>query len=207
MVFGIHAFIPFMMLMHDKLPAKLYGMLGYRVFWFLFGWSDERWDKGLRTRFFQFSPVFVSAEAMRWWLGSECFARHRCILSTEEKVDWGSEKEDGCPPTSSSSSMDADDGGAWYDDRCPPMALWVAGSDSLVDGRRLVERFRRGREPNVEIVHAKVIDEYEHLDVIWAVDAPEKVFAEVVDVLWRCVEADVKKGVVVPEGVGRSGVL
>jgi hypothetical protein len=30
-----------------------------------------------------------------------------------------------------------------------------------------------------------VIDEYEHLDVIWAMDAVEKVFEEVKGVLWK----------------------
>ena len=55
--FGIHAFIPFMMTMHSLLPGKLYGALGYRVFSFLFNWTDDRWDQGLRDRQFQFAPV------------------------------------------------------------------------------------------------------------------------------------------------------
>lgn len=76
MMFGIHAFIPIMMTMHGLLPAKLYGWLGYKVFSFLFDWTDVRWDRGLRNRFFQFAPVYVSAESMRWWLGRECFAKH-----------------------------------------------------------------------------------------------------------------------------------
>src|ERR1035438_7836590 len=43
------------------------------------------WDRGLRDRMFQFSPVYVSAESMRWWLGRECFAKQNCILSTREE--------------------------------------------------------------------------------------------------------------------------
>lgn len=69
MMFGIHSFIPFMMSMHKLLPPRLYGWMGYKVFWFLFNWSDSRWDRGLRDRMFQFAPVYVSAESMRWWLG------------------------------------------------------------------------------------------------------------------------------------------
>jgi len=223
MVFGIHAFIPFMMLMHATIPARIYGALGYRVFWFLFGWSDIRWDKGLRDRFFQFAPVYVSAEAMRWWLGRECFARHKCILSAkveeeeegqaegdvmrQEKLE-GLKKErnerskDQCEELSPSPSAS---GGAWYDGRCPPMAFWVAGNDNLVDGRKLIRRFERGKEPDVELVHTKVIEEYEHLDVIWALDAPEQVFKELVDVLWKCVDEDVKRELIVPRGVGELG--
>ena len=34
---------------------------------------------------FQFAPVYVSAESMRWWLGRECFAKQKCILSTREE--------------------------------------------------------------------------------------------------------------------------
>ena len=68
-MFGIHSFIPFMMAMHKLLPPRLYGWMGYKVFWFLFNWSDNRWDRGLRDRMFQFAPVYVSAESMRWWLG------------------------------------------------------------------------------------------------------------------------------------------
>lgn len=69
MMFGIHSFIPFMMSMHKLLHPRIYGWMGYKVFWFLFNWSDSRWDRGLRDRMFQFAPVYVSAESMRWWLG------------------------------------------------------------------------------------------------------------------------------------------
>ena len=85
MMFGIHAFIPFMMTMHAILPGKLYGALGYRVFSFLFDWTDDRWEVALRDRMFQFAPVYVSAESMRWWLGRECFAKQKCILATHEE--------------------------------------------------------------------------------------------------------------------------
>ncbi|KAJ9627335.1 hypothetical protein H2203_003797 [Taxawa tesnikishii (nom. ined.)] len=84
-VFGIHSFIPFMMRMHTLLPGKFYGAMGYRVFSFLFNWSDARWELDLRDRMFQFSPVYVSSESMRWWLGRECFARQKCILATREE--------------------------------------------------------------------------------------------------------------------------
>jgi pimeloyl-ACP methyl ester carboxylesterase len=314
--FGIHAFIPFMMTMHRLLPGKVYGWLGYRVFSFLFGWTDTRWERGLRDRFFQFAPVYVSAEAMRWWLGRECFATQKCILATRDEVR-SEEEEDGqlsgtgtgypghdcrdrdrdrdgeqepgegpkgdkgeyfekakedtakypegafgaegaeglhhqsapdareqiartaahsspSPPLESQADHPLGQHGmsrsshtdkptrkpskrgstAWYPRSTPPLALWICGSDDLVDGRRLLRRFKRGREPNVRLVHASVIEEYEHLDVIWAIDAIEKVGREVRDVVWRCVPADVRngesggeKGLVVPEGCGDVGPL
>ncbi|KAM4055218.1 alpha/beta-hydrolase lipase [Hirsutella rhossiliensis] len=201
-MFGVHAFIPFMMQMHALLPARLYGWLGYKVFSFLFNWSDCRWDRGLRDRMFQFAPVYVSAESMRWWLGRECFAKHKCILATrettkaEDRMDaadngGGGGAEWSAPETSSDSDLSRERTGAtaWYDSHAPPFALWVCGSDDLVDGQRLLRRFRNGREPHVRVVHNKVIDEYEHLDVIWAMDAVDQVFKEVREVLWKTCHA------------------
>ena len=231
--FGIHAFIPFMMTMHKVLPAKLYGAMGYRVFSFLFNWSDTRWELDLRDRMFQFAPVYVSAESMRWWLGRECFAKQKCILATREEgrmEDEEDEEDDEVirryyegdaqtNPTSrdrSESEMDTGAGGgynkdeeksdlpkhvddeergkyAWYDEQFPPLALWVCGADDLVDGRRLLRRFDRGREPHVTVVHKKIIEGYEHLDVIWAMDCIEKVGKEVKEVIWRTASEDARK--------------
>ncbi|KAL9607924.1 MAG: hypothetical protein Q9167_007213 [Letrouitia subvulpina] len=209
-IFGIHAFIPFMMAMHAWLPGKIYGALGYRVFSFLFNWSDDRWDRGLRDRMFQFAPVYVSAESMRWWLGRECFATQKCILATreegrkeeEEDEDEGNEEgrryyEEGASHPSEESEPSKDirawsGRNAWYDEQMPPLALWVGGSDELVDGRRLLRRFERGREPNVRIVHQKIIEEYEHLDVIWAMDCIDQVGKEIREVIWRTVPTEMR---------------
>jgi hypothetical protein len=203
--FGIHAFIPFMMSMHSLLPGAFYGEMGYRVFSFLFNWTDDRWDRGLRNRMFQFAPVYVSAESMRWWLGRECFAKQKCILATKEEekredeldgIDgFGSELTRAEPKLRSTHQKGFT---AWYDEHCPPFALWVAGSDELVDGRKLLRRFERGREPHVKIVHEKVIEKYEHLDVIWAIDVIDQVGREVKEVLWKT--CDVRSQVRVPIG-------
>ncbi|KAI1779882.1 alpha/beta-hydrolase [Hypoxylon cercidicola] len=190
-MFGVHAFIPIMMTMHSILPAGLYGWLGYKVFSFLFDWTDLRWDRGLRDRMFQFAPVYVSSESMRWWLGRECFAKHKCILSTKE--EWhNEEREDGTDgPLAETASQLREHHKkpkgttAWYNEQVCPFALWVAGNDSLVDGKKLLRRFERGREPNVKVVHSKVLPEYEHLDVIWAMDAVDQIFREIREVLWK----------------------
>ncbi|KAH7035381.1 sterol esterase [Microdochium trichocladiopsis] len=207
-MFGIHAFIPLMMDMHALLHPKIYGWLGYKVFSFLFDWTDTRWDRELKDRMFQFAPVYVSAESMRWWLGRECFAKHKCILSTKEQ--WtAEEKEDEAMGTLGTVQIKGRENGsaladqhgkqqqqqpgrrrlkgstAWYNEQVCPFALWVAGNDDLVDGKRLLRRFENGREPHVKVVHSKVIEGYEHLDVIWAMDARKQVFDEVRDVLWK----------------------
>ncbi|KAG6046588.1 hypothetical protein E4U39_001228 [Claviceps sp. Clav50 group G5] len=207
LVFGMHAFIPLMMQMHSCLNPRLYGWLSYTVFSFLFDWSDLRWDRGLRNRLFQFAPVYVSSETMRWWLGKGGFASHGCILLTKEMAQY-EEEEDGIDTdTKIEISTDTADGSTaskranryesserrnlvlagspWYNDQVPPFAIWICGKDQLVDGRRLLRRFEKGREPHVRLIHSKVVEEYEHLDVIWAVDAVEQVFQEMRDVLWK----------------------
>jgi pimeloyl-ACP methyl ester carboxylesterase len=208
-MFGIHAFIPFMMRMHRWLPGKFYGFMGYRVFSFLFNWTDQKWERDLRDRCFQFAPVYVSAESMRWWLGRECFARQKCILSTrqesllENQEDEKSDNEQDMEESSSpSSKRNHQDRGrfAWYDEHVPPLALWVAGDDRLVDGRRLLRRFERGREPHAEIVHSEVIDGYEHLDVIWAVDSIKKVGKGVLETIWKTVPEEYRGRCKVPTG-------
>jgi pimeloyl-ACP methyl ester carboxylesterase len=221
LMFGVHAFIPLMMAMHRALHPRVYGWLGYKVFSFLFNWTDTRWDRGLRDRMFQFAPVYVSSESMRWWLGRECFARHKCILATKE--EWRAEEHEDRELEQRNSVLveaDRDAEGqrevekselaaevhkrkprgstAWYNHQAPPFALWVCGNDALVDGDKLLRRFERGREPHVKVVHSKVIPEYEHLDVIWAMDAPEQVFKEVREVLWKT--CDVRDACRVPKG-------
>lgn len=216
LLFGIHSFIPFMMRMHQILPGRLYGAMGYRVFSFLFDWSDSRWEQDLRNRMFQCAPVYVSSESMRWWLGRECFARQKCILSTrdegqledeedEEEDDYFSHHSNSGDPSQLSchcTGHQHDDHGryAWYDERAPPMAFWVSGSDKLVDGKRLLRRFERGREPHVDVVHTKVIEEYEHLDVIWAMDSIEKVGTEVKEVIWSTASESARAACRTPSG-------
>jgi pimeloyl-ACP methyl ester carboxylesterase len=195
--FGIHAFIPFMMSMHGLLPGKLYGALGYRVFSFLFDWTDERWEKDLRDRMFRFAPVYVSAESMRWWLGRECFAQQKCILATREEARMEDELDDDEEGDDEKNSRGQT---AWYDERVPPFALWVCGSDQLVDGKRLLRRLERGHEPFVKVVHSKVIEEYEHLDVLWAMDSIEKVGKEVRDVIWRTAAPAARERCRIPKG-------
>ncbi|KAH8692101.1 putative ab-hydrolase associated lipase [Talaromyces proteolyticus] len=202
--FGIHAFVPIMMAMHKLIPPHIYGYLGYRVFSYLFGWTDTRWDRDLRARMFQFSPVYVSAESMRWWLGCDGFAVQKCILATKEQNQREEEEdlavERGISGVESGMEDTKDRAlNAWYGPKTPPFALWIAGSDDLVDGMRLLRRVRNGREPHVNLVHHKVIEGYEHLDVIWAIDVIEQVGREVAQVVWRTVPDEARKVCRVPK--------
>jgi pimeloyl-ACP methyl ester carboxylesterase len=210
--FGIHSFIPLMIAVQRVLHPKIYGALAYWVFSFLFGWSDARWERDLRHRMFQFAPVYVSSETMRWWLGSESFAKHKCILSTVD--DFSRESNEDLPSHGEAGIGNGDDPGdaclgsagdkAWFSPQVPPFALWVGGSDALVDGRKLLDRFGSGREPHVKVVHSKIIDEYEHLDVLWAMDSIEQVGKEVRQVLFNTMPEDARSVCRVPRGINSS---
>lgn len=230
MIFGIHSFIPLMMEAHATLPGGFYGWMGYMVFSFLFNWSDSRWDRALRNRMFKFAPVYVSSESMRWWLGRECFAKQKCILATrdEGKIEDKEDEEDDeaikryyvdrephvterrklqrnlssfhCQQLTHQHHDTSRGNYSWYNSKFPPLALWVCGADDLVDGRRLLRRFDRGREPNVRIVHKKIIEGYEHLDVIWAMDMVDKVGKEIREVIWRTASEEDRARCRIPTG-------
>lgn len=85
----------------------------------------------------------------------------------------------------------------WYDSQVSSFYA-LGGWLELVDGHRLVRRFERGREPHVRILHSKIIPEYEHLDVIRAVDSIEKVGKEVCEFLWKTVPEGVRDACSVP---------
>lgn len=96
---------------------------------------------------------------MRWWLGRDCFAVKRCVLRQDEE---------------------------WFGEEVPPMALWIPKNDGLVDGLAVSRKL--AEERNVRVLWDKAIDGYEHLDVVWAVDAVEKVGREVARVVKGVVE-------------------
>ncbi|KAF3906018.1 hypothetical protein ABW21_db0205384 [Orbilia brochopaga] len=329
-VFGIHSFIPFMGTMHSVVPGRLYGWLGYRVF---------------------------TSESMRWWLGRDGFATHKCVLATLNEVEEEEQRMEGTvtatarepnahglkhrmeskavavtrsvmdkgmetitattkvtTKTSSIGEIPRNDDNpqghenteeqrwekvtdtnvspgdiyegqpalytpqsslphrgvkeanlnpaphnscsntypgatpaatqrhecdsraapppselhvspqqhpsharspseqrrerAWLDTSFPPLALWICGSDKLVDGIKLLRRLERGAEPDVNLVYAKVIPAYEHLDCIWAIDSIMQVGTEVKSCIWQSVPWDVRTrmSVSVPAGCERIGV-
>lgn len=154
------------------------------------------------NRGFSFAPTFISVEAMKWWLSKDGFAQHGCILSPAEQLRREEEEDaledylkdvpghklskDDFQSLMAKHEMEAPSTSEpWYDDQTPPFALWVAGKDSLCDGRKLLNRFQRGREPKARIVHSNLIEEYQHLDVIWSCDVIEKVGWELRDVIWK----------------------
>lgn len=171
-----------MLVMHAATPGPVYGWLGYRVFNFLFSWTDLNWELRLRNRLFQFSPVYVSAECMRWWLGKGAL-----LSKIEINLDGFVEKKCLLPDTET----------RWYDPTLmPPVSLYVGGRDKLVNGRKLIERFQI-IENNVLLMRNQVDEDYEHLDCIWSMDCIERIGEKVKEDIWFTVAG---KEFIVPEG-------
>ena len=102
-------------------------------------------------------------------LTEECFARHKCIL----------------PDTDTQ----------WYDPNLmPPVSMYVGNRDELVDGAKLIERFEK-IERDVIVLRSQV-DEYEHLDCLWSMDAIDRVGKHIREDIWVTVQAE---DVIVPE--------
>jgi pimeloyl-ACP methyl ester carboxylesterase len=206
--FGKHAFIQPMIRLMGLIPVRHLCTISYPVFHYMFKWSDRSWDPELRSRGFLFSPVYVSSEHMRWWLGANGFAKQRCVLNTRAEAEREAEDDKIIEQYQRAAmsmahitelaqeryetAMDRVGQDAWFDERVPPLALWVAGCDELVDGKRLLRRFENGREPHARVVHAKVIEDYEHLDVIWGINVIEQVGNELVDIIWDTVGEDAR---------------
>jgi lysosomal acid lipase/cholesteryl ester hydrolase len=58
----------------------------------------------------------------------------------------------------------------WFPQSFPPLAIYYGTLDYLVLGKPLVQRIR-DNEPNVRLVKAVALENYEHLDMVWGVNA------------------------------------
>ncbi|PVH78911.1 alpha/beta-hydrolase [Cadophora sp. DSE1049] len=200
---GRKSFLPFISLLgflQGKIPQHWIGSASYKVYNYVFGWGDSKWDRGVRDRNFLFAPTRISALAMQWWLSREGFAYHGSILSSHEQVqreveedllqDYsrnvpGKIEEDFATSLLEKHVREPRAPESWFPDgisdapgsRPPPMAFWIAGDDTLCDGRELLNRFERGREPGMRVLEGgkNVVEGYSHLDVVWACDVIERV--------------------------------
>ena len=59
---------------------------------------------------------------MRWWLGRECFAKHKCVLATNEERRQEDVEDEEVEETQELEDSQRSDGGrtAWYDEHVPP---------------------------------------------------------------------------------------
>lgn len=75
--------------LYGRMDEELVGKPIYVTYNFLFGWTDQNWDRGLRNRCFLFIPRYFSARCMTWRLWWGEFADRGCVLGTREEVERG----------------------------------------------------------------------------------------------------------------------
>ncbi|TPX36735.1 hypothetical protein SmJEL517_g01161 [Synchytrium microbalum] len=156
-IFGIKEFLPIMNVVQAYFPTSLFMSLAYSMFAYLFSWHDENWDESHKPHYFQFTPRPTSAKAILHW--ARC-AKLRTL------VPWSSTTDDNTTPAPYSTS---------YDFSCLgdiKLALFYGSRDRIIDGDRVM-REARGK---CNLVYGEHLDGYEHLDVVWAVDAKSRVF-------------------------------
>ncbi|KAI5304491.1 hypothetical protein KEM56_006444 [Ascosphaera pollenicola] len=97
-----------------------------------------------------------------------------------------------------------DENTPWFSTPTPPLALFIPACDELVDGPRLLKRLTAGKhpytsptpsthpssstceiEPNANICHVSILDDYEHLDPLWAIDSVDRVGTKIRDIVWN----------------------
>ncbi|GAA5893107.1 hypothetical protein JCM8208_004348 [Rhodotorula glutinis] len=147
--FGLLDFIPLMRISYDWVPSRLFGLLGYQMFAFLFSWTDANWLLDRKAKMFCFMPSPVSSASIFWWTGYAGFSTRGCVLD--------------------------DTADKWFDKRFPPLAIHHGGKDYLVLTEPLLERLRE-RETDVQLIRVQKMDDGEHCDFFWHVDAVELCF-------------------------------
>lgn len=157
LLFGYHSFLPIMLSMPQFMSNSVYATMGYLMFHFMFGWDDELWDLRYRARELLFSPVYVSAELMYWWLGPGGFSARGCIFR-HEHTDL-----------------------TWFDDNFPPLLVVVPEKDNIVNPYKFVERLEMVEKKVMKRVEICELKGFSHLDVLWARSVTQKVAQPMMD--------------------------
>lgn len=172
-IFGKKSFVPMMMEMRNVLVGhKIFSFLSYVMFNYLFDWNDVLWDRPLRDRHFLFSPVHVSVKLMQWWLSLNPLRPSFKTFANDMFPDVKTWFPLLYESTRLGEDLHLNPHKSSIED-WPKTLLFIPKQDRLVDGERLINHFIN-YEPN-SIYKIWYIDEYSHLDVLWACDVVERV--------------------------------
>ncbi|KAJ3365874.1 hypothetical protein GGF31_008212 [Allomyces arbusculus] len=85
-IFGPASVVPVMHHAQRLLPARVFTALAYRMFKYLFGWTDRHWAHERKAHYFQFTPRPVSTRSLAEWLGNVKAGFVR-VMPSEAPVD------------------------------------------------------------------------------------------------------------------------
>ncbi|CAR26471.1 ZYRO0B10472p [Zygosaccharomyces rouxii] len=172
--FGNKSFLP-MMLFAKKITkgVVIIPFMSYIMFNYLFDWNDSLWDRPLRDRHFLFSPVYISNKLMQWWLSP---SKHKVSFKNGADIMFPPDKtwlpvENGAPvekpvkPHLNSTRQNVSD--------FPHIMMFIPRQDRLINGEKLINHFIQHESHSLFKIW--YIDEYSHLDVLWAHDTIERI--------------------------------
>ncbi|KAH3744439.1 abhydrolase associated lipase [Pelomyxa schiedti] len=171
-LFGHSSFIPLMLLVQKYASAYFFGSLAYIVFNYLFSWNDHTWQKWRRGTYFQFTPAAVSSRLVGHWLANLRNGRLRKLRPTP--VNYSKSSTDDEPSEYSNNEVE----NYQFENVNCNVAIFHAGNDNLVDSKPLAQAIRE--QSSGKIVHYEELAGYNHMDVIWGKDAPDRVFHNIV---------------------------
>lgn len=149
LAFGVREFVPALSFFATWIPAWLFGHIALPVFWFIFGFSDHYWVPRQLPKLFRAAPCANSAELLKYYMMN--FAVTHCIFDDSTNDPWFTSND------------------------FPPLLIAYGTADTLVLGAPLVEHIERF-EPKVPLRKVVCLDHYEHLDLCWAVHAPDELW-------------------------------
>jgi len=160
-LFGKGCFIPVMLVVQKYVSATLFANLAYAVFNYLFGWTDTLWQRWRAPTYFQFTPGAVSSRLVGHWMENLRNGRICKLRNAATKA-----------PTTENYGVE--------NVHCP-VAIFHGGEDNIVSSELLVKELNE-KVPG-KLVHFSSLPGYTHMDVIWAKDAPQKVFNPIADLI------------------------
>ncbi|KAJ1579453.1 hypothetical protein NDA11_006978 [Ustilago hordei] len=159
LVFGVREFMPAIGIAQEFLPTFWFGHIAYVIFAFLFGFHDHNWLGRQKPKMFRTVPIPTSSELLYWYMSG--FSHRGCIFD---------------PRISD----------PWFPASFPPHSIFYGDIDYLVLGKPLVQRIQR-IEKNIEMIHTVELQNYEHLDMIFGVDAFRTVFPAIKDTILQTI--------------------
>ena len=181
-IFGTKSFIPLMMLMRNiGAGSKLFSFFSYIMFNYMFDWNDALWDKKLRDRNFLFSPVNISVKLMQWWLSpdpSKTSFKYGSETIFPHAKTWFPVKNGDNPEFVEEENIHLNPPRETNHD-FPQIMLFIPKQDRLVNGEHLINHFVNHEDNSVYKIW--YIDEYSHLDVLWAHDVIERIGKPIID--------------------------
>jgi len=148
-LFGKKSFVSIMHICQHQFHRRVFSSIAYNMFAYLFGWSSDKWKRGRKPAIFQATPRPISTKLIQHWLKVSKFGKLALFGPSGEAIEY-----------------------LLSPIQCPVAVFW-GKDDTLVDGKKLINALR---QEGVNVVFEHGVDGYEHMDLIWAVDAVDTVF-------------------------------